>query len=458
MLRVFVGLTRQRVVAESVGEKLGTLLQASLMDDELADEVHQLVEASNVDADGLLGGLESIARDGHPLALREASCFCSEVCLAALGNAWRPGRVLVVGASGTERRRLLIARAVDVDAERRLHSFVFGRAEGSGHCLYADDIVDCGEALAKIEQLDRTTLDQHRQHHRPEARFDLLAARHGRDQVPCLFGLEHQLKQSNRLPLAHRIDAADEDRSWLESARRLDQQTMNERRNGEVAHAFVDYLGLVDRGLGRFGLVGEVGDCHNRAGRRPRCRFGCGGTSCGRRSGAGEQLAELLGQGLRGLGQSLSLLDFGDQSAEHVDRCQQNIREGLHVVEGSASEGPEEVFHGMGQFGHAAVADRGGRSLEGVSRAEDFVDYGGVKVVLEVEQALFDPFDLFHGLVGEETVVPLLQIEGQAHVRRPLAERRAASHRRKRWKAARRGAGSRRWTGAPHGPRGPAAG
>ena len=58
--------------------------------------------------------------------------------------------------------------------------------------------------------------------------------------------------------------------------------------------------------------------------------------------------------------------------------------------------------------------------------AEDFVDHVRIEVVLEFEQALFDPLDLLQRLVGEETVVAGLQIEGQLHLTRPHAGLRGA--------------------------------
>jgi hypothetical protein len=124
LLRILVGLAGQRIVAEPDGQELGALLQAGLVDDQLADEVHQFVEAGDVDADGLLGGLEAIARDGHPLALGQAASFRAQVGLAALGRGREVRRsVLVVGAGGAERRDRVV-RAVDVDAERRLGASV----------------------------------------------------------------------------------------------------------------------------------------------------------------------------------------------------------------------------------------------------------------------------------------------------------------------------------------------
>jgi len=44
LLGVFVGLAGQRIVAESHGQNLGTLLEPRLVDDQLADEVHQVIK------------------------------------------------------------------------------------------------------------------------------------------------------------------------------------------------------------------------------------------------------------------------------------------------------------------------------------------------------------------------------------------------------------------------------
>ena len=88
------------------------------MDNEFADQVHEFVEAGDVDADGLLGGLEPIAGDRHSLALRQASSFRSQVRLTALGRGGRRSRgLLVVKPSGAEGRHRVVG-TVDVDAER----------------------------------------------------------------------------------------------------------------------------------------------------------------------------------------------------------------------------------------------------------------------------------------------------------------------------------------------------
>ena len=80
----------------------------------------------------------------------------------------------------------------------------------------------------------------------------------------------------------------------------------------------------------------------------------------------------------------------------------------------------------MGEFGHAAMADGRRGALEGVRRPEDFVDHAAIEAVLQYQQALLDALDLLERLVGEQTVVAGLQIEGQAHVRRPLSRPRGA--------------------------------
>jgi hypothetical protein len=207
---------------------------------------------------------------------------------------------------------------------------------------------------------------------------------------------------------------------------------MNERGDGDVADALLgrdggsDFLsrrvaGLDEAQIGS-GRAGRGGAKGRGSGSRP----GSGGARGRRRRGRGEQLAELRSERLRSIGQGLAFLDLGDESAENVDRGQQDVGEGLDLVQGPASEGSEEVLHGMGQLRHAAVADRGRRTLERVRRSEDFVDHTGIDVVLELEQTLFDPFDLLEGLVREQTVVPRLQVEGQLHVTRPLAVRRGA--------------------------------
>ncbi len=123
----------------------------------------------------------------------------------------------------------------------------------------------------------------------------------------------------------------------------------------------------------------------------------------GRRRGGGgrEELAQLLGQRLGRVGQGLAFLDLGHQRAEHVDGREQDVGEGLDFVEGSASEGSEEVLHGVGEFRHPAMADRRGRALEGMRRSEYLVDHGGIEALLEDEQALFDPLDLLERFVRE---------------------------------------------------------
>ena len=136
--------------------------------------------------------------------------------------------------------------------------------------------------------------------------------------------------------------------------------------------------------------------------------------------------AELLRQRFGGVGEGLALPDLGDQRAEHVDRGQENIGKRLDVVEGTASEGAEEVLHGMGQLGHAAVADGRCRPLERVGGPKHFIDHAGIEIVLEFEQTLFDALDLLHRLVCEQTVVTRLQIEGQQHLRQPLSVPRGA--------------------------------
>ena len=67
-----------------------------------------------------------------------------------------------------------------------------------------------------------------------EAGLDLLATRGRRDQDGRLVGLEHQLEQPDRLPLGHRVDAADDDRSWLVVARVLLEEPLDERSDGDV--------------------------------------------------------------------------------------------------------------------------------------------------------------------------------------------------------------------------------
>ena len=429
LLRVFVGLPRQRIVAEPDGQKLGALLQAGLVDHQLAHEVHQLVEAGDVDADRLLGGLEPVAGDGHSLGLRQASGLRAQIGLAALRGRGRSGRVLVVRARGAEGGHG-VAGSVDVDAERRLRDLGFAGPQRSGNGLHAGDVVDGGEAFPGLEKLDRPAADEHDQERRPEPGFDLLPARRRRDQAAGLFGFQHQLEEPDRLPFAHRVDAADQDRSRLVATRRLDEKAVDERGDGDVADALLAavrlFLSVVGRGFrgcrtgvrrGRRGGDGRGGSGG---------RLGRGSTRRGRGGGGGEKLAELLRQSLRGVGQGLAFLDLGDEGAEDVDRGQQHVREGLDVDESAASERSEEVLHGVGQLRHAAVADGRRRALEGVGGAEDLVDHASVQVVLEIEQALFDPFDLLQGFVREKTVVTLLQIEGQAHVRRPLAGRRGA--------------------------------
>jgi hypothetical protein len=73
--------------------------------------------------------------------------------------------------------------------------------------------------LAEVEQLDRPAAHQHHQERGPQTGFDLVAVGHRGDQAARLVGLEHQLQQPDRLPLAHRVDAADEDGARLVSAR-----------------------------------------------------------------------------------------------------------------------------------------------------------------------------------------------------------------------------------------------
>ena len=75
----------------------------------------------------------------------------------------------------------------------------------------------------------------------------------------------------------------------------------------------------------------------------------------------------------------------------------------------------------MGQFGHPAMTDRRRGTLERVRRPEDFVDHARIDALLEDEQALFDSLDLLQRFVREQTIVTLLQIEGQVHLRQPLA-------------------------------------
>ena len=75
LLRVLVGLARQRIVAQPRGQELGALLKSGLVDDQLADEVHELVETRDVDADGLLGGLQAVSGDGHPFRRRQTPCL-----------------------------------------------------------------------------------------------------------------------------------------------------------------------------------------------------------------------------------------------------------------------------------------------------------------------------------------------------------------------------------------------
>ena len=68
LLGILVRLAGQGIVAEPQPQLLRASLQPGLVDDQLTNEVHELVEAGDVDADGLLGGLEAIARHRHPLA------------------------------------------------------------------------------------------------------------------------------------------------------------------------------------------------------------------------------------------------------------------------------------------------------------------------------------------------------------------------------------------------------
>ena len=121
LLRILVGLSRQRIVAEPHGQELGALLQAGLVDDQLADEVHQLVEAGDVDADGLLGGLEAVARDRHALALGQASSLRAQVRLAALGRGSEARRSFSSSIRAAPRSGHSVVGAVDVDAERHRH-------------------------------------------------------------------------------------------------------------------------------------------------------------------------------------------------------------------------------------------------------------------------------------------------------------------------------------------------
>ncbi len=134
----------------------------------------------------------------------------------------------------------------------------------------------------------------------------------------------------------------------------------------------------------------------------------------------------LPGQRFGSVGEGLALLDLRHECPQDVDRGQQNVGEWLDFVESAASKRAEEVFHGVCQLGHPAVADRRRRALERVGGTEDFVDHARIDVMLEFEQALFDALDLLQGLVGEQTVVARLQIEGQLHVTQPLGARRGA--------------------------------
>ena len=83
LLGALLGIPREWIVAEAHHQLVGVALEAGLLDDELADEVHQVIEPGDVDPDRLLGELQPLPRDG-PIVSAEAAGFGTQVDLAPL--------------------------------------------------------------------------------------------------------------------------------------------------------------------------------------------------------------------------------------------------------------------------------------------------------------------------------------------------------------------------------------
>ena len=167
------------------------------MDDQLADEIHQLVEPGDVDANRLLGQLELIAagrcaRD--PLGLRDRDGVAGTEHLDT-------GRAL-----GLLRPRCRRGR-VAVGIRDRLPWSVGRR----GNHLHAHDFLDRREARANLEEFERAAPNQHGQERGPELAFDLLAIRSRGDENAHLLAFDDQLQEPDGLPLAQRVDLADDE-------------------------------------------------------------------------------------------------------------------------------------------------------------------------------------------------------------------------------------------------------
>ena len=105
-----------------------------------------------------------------------------------------------------------------------------------------------------------------------------------------------------------------------------------------------------------------------------------------------------------------------DEDPQDVHRRQEQVVERGEVLEEAASQGPEDLFERVGQLRHPAVADRRGRSLEGVRRAEDLGEGCFVRrVSLELQEAALDLFDLLDRLGDVDEVVARLEVEREVH-------------------------------------------
>ncbi len=292
-----------------------------------------------------------------------------------------------------------ILGAVHVAAGRCRRRLGRNRQIGGGHDFDPHDFVDGGKPPAHLGQLDRPARHEHGEECGAQAALDFVAIRSRGDQDAALVGFHDELEQPDRLPVAGGVHPAHQDRTRLRAGGRLPEQPVDERSHRHGT------------GLGRPFRSGE-GFSSSRAGGCGRC--------------LGEQVAQPAGELFGRVRQRPAFLDLRHQRPEDVDSGEQDVCEGLDVVQAAASECPEQVLHGVGQVRHAAMSDGRRGSLQRVSGAEDLVDHCRVDVVLELEQALFDPLDLLQRLVDEETVVAGLQVEGQAHLRRLLAAQRGA--------------------------------
>ena len=344
LLGALLGLAGDGVVAEDVVELAGLAQQAGLLGDELAHEVHEVVEAGDVDPDGLLGGLQALA--GDPLLLLADDARGPPRRGRSCAARRRPAR------RGGDRSG---ARARAAAACALASAFSRGTTSSTPRSSIIISRSPSAPRAASSPFTSRTRCRSAR------PALDLLARRDASARSDAGLGRLHDgLVEADARPLAALVD-------------------------DDADHG--------PRPVPRPGPLARAGRGSRRR-RRTRASGGAGAGLAGppaatAASAAGGDLeagAEVGGQGGR-VDEGVADRDLLEEVAQDVDRGEERVGERAELGDRARAQGAEHVLHRVREALHPGVADRAGRALERVRRPEHLVDGRRVRLAPLEERA-----------------------------------------------------------------------